>query len=159
MHSDNQEGMARFQMVPLRVKEKMLSQAYAISKSEFFNLKIGNAMFQTLRLTNIRLKGAAKKLACCYLYLQNIEYLQKTVARILRINKRYNISFENNENMYKFLLCDEKNILCVHQICETCSFFSQFSRLKRTFSQLKCTDDCLKKTKNCVTHKVKYLQY
>ena len=159
MHSDNQEGMARFQMVPLRVKEKMLSQAYAISKSEFFNLKIGNAMFQTLRLTNIRLKGAAKKLACCYLYLQNIEYLQKTVARILGINKRYNISFENNENMYKFLLCDEKNILCVHQICETCSFFSQFSRLKRTFSQLKCIDDCLKKTKNCVTHKVKYLQY
>lgn len=133
MHSDNQEGMARFQMVPLRVKEKMLNQAYAISKSEFFNLKIGNVMFQTLRLTNICLKGAAKKLACCYLYLQNIEYLQKTVARILRINKRDNISFENNKNMYKFLLCDDKNILCVHQICETCSFFPNLAELKEHF--------------------------
>ena len=48
--------------------------------------------------------------------------------------------------MCKFLLCDDKNILCIHQICETCSSFPNLADFKRTFSQLHCSDGCLKKT-------------
>ena len=65
--------------------EKTLNQAYAMLKSEFCNLKIGKTTFQTLRPRNVRLKGAAKRLVCC-LYHQNIEYLQKATAHVLRIN-------------------------------------------------------------------------
>ena len=104
---------------PLRVMEKILNQAYAMFKSEFCNLKIEKTTFQTLRPINVYLKSAAKRLMCCCLYHQNIEYLQKAVAPILRINKRDTINFDNNENMCKFLLCDDKSILCIHQICET----------------------------------------
>ena len=139
--------------------EKTLNQAYATFKSEFCNFKIGKTTFQTLRPKNVRLKGAAKRQVCCCLYYQNIEYLQKAVAHILRINKRDTTNFNNNENMCKFLLCDNKNILWIHQICETCSSFPKLANFKRTFSQLHCSDDCSKKTKNCVIHKVKRLQY
>ena len=62
---------------PLRVMEKTLNQAYAMFKSEFCNLKIGKTTFQTLRPRNVRLKGAAKRLVCCCLCHQNIEYLRK----------------------------------------------------------------------------------
>ena len=72
---------------PLCVMEKTLSQAYAIFKPEFCNMKIGNTTFQTLQPINIRLKGAAKQLPCYYLYHHNIEYLQKIVARILTIRE------------------------------------------------------------------------
>ena len=84
--------------------EKTLNQAYAMLKPEFFNLKIGKTTFQTLQPRNVHLKGAAKQLVCCCLYHQNIEYLQKAVAHILRINKRDTKNFDNNENMCKFLL-------------------------------------------------------
>ena len=79
--------------------------------SEFCNLKIGKTTFQTLRPRNVHLKDAAKQLVCCCLYHQSIEYLQKAVADILRINKRDTTNFDNNENMCKFLLCDDKNIV------------------------------------------------
>ena len=65
---------------PLRVMEKTLNQAYAMFRSEFRNLKTGKTTFQTLRPRNVRLKGAAKRLVCCCLCHQNIEYLQKAVA-------------------------------------------------------------------------------
>ena len=139
--------------------EKTLNQTFAMFKSEFCNLKIGKTIFQILRPGNVCLKGAAKRLVCCCLYHQNIEYLQKAVAHILRINKRDTTNFGNNKNICKFLLCDDKNILCINQICETCSSFPELSDFIRTFSQLHCSDDCLKKTKNCVTHKVKCRQY
>ena len=106
--------------------EKTLNQAYAMFKSEFCNLKIEKTTFQTLRPVNVYLKGAAKRLMCCCLYHQNIEYLQKAVAPILRINKRDTINFDNNENMCKFLLWDDKSILCIHQICETCEHVCLF---------------------------------
>ena len=84
--------------------EKTLNQTFAMFKSEFCNLKIGKTIFQILRPGNVCLKGAAKRLVCCCLYHQNIEYLQKAVAHILRINKRDTKNFDNNENMCKFLL-------------------------------------------------------
>ena len=37
--------------------------------------------------------------------------------------------------------------------------FPKLADFERTFSQLHCNDDCLNKTENCVTHKVKCLQY
>ena len=61
--------------------------------------------------------------------------------------------------MCEFFLCDDKNIMCIHQICETRPSFPKLADFKRTFSQLHCNDYYLKKTKNCVTHEVKCLQY
>ena len=47
--------------------------------------------------------------------------------------------------MCEFFLCDDKNIMCIHQICETRPSFPKLADFKRTFSQLHCNDYYLKK--------------
>ena len=74
-----------FQWKSIRVMELSLLQAFHPFKTEHSQFKVEKLTFQLLRPRNTRLKAAAKRLVCCCTY-QNIDYLGKTITRILKFN-------------------------------------------------------------------------
>ena len=64
-----------FERKSICVMELLLLQAFHQFKTEHPEFKVGKSSFQLLRPENIRLKADAKRLVCCCMYHQNIDYL------------------------------------------------------------------------------------
>ena len=111
---------------PLRVMEKTLKEAYSQFQKENPQIKVGKTSFIKLRPKNVRMKSSAKRLVCGCTYHQNIEYIRKTVSRVLNVNKDNSECFDSNENLCRFILCNDKKI-CINQKCSKCFNFPKLS--------------------------------
>ena len=98
--------------------ELSLLQAFHQFKTEHPGVKVGKSTFQLPRPKNIRLKSAAKQLVCCCMYHQNVDYLRKTITRVLKFNKENSDLFTSNESLSSFVFCDSNSMLCINQKCE-----------------------------------------
>ena len=115
-----------FQRKSIRVMELSLFPAFHQFKTEHPEFKVGKSTFQFLRPKNVRLKAAAKRLVCCCTYHQNIDYLPKTITRVLKFNKEYSDLFTSNDN-----LCNFRNfvnfVLINLNICKFNKFYIMFN--------------------------------
>ena len=136
--------------VAIRVMEKTLFQAYRLFKESHPEKVVSRRKFEKLR----QLKRAAR-LVCCCTYHVNFMYLTKCVSRIILAKQKDSFNFSSNENLCKFLLCDDKNIRCITQQCNECKYFKKLD----LFKELHCSKVCFENKSNCENHKIKVLQF
>ena len=121
----------------IRIMELSPLKAFHQFKTEHPEFKVGKSTSQLLRPKNIRLKAAAKRLVCCCTYHQNIDYLRKTITRVLKFNKENSDLFTSNENLCSFVLCDNNSMLCINQKCEDCKDFPKLTQYNADFKMQK----------------------
>ena len=130
-----------FQRKSIRVMELSLLQAFHQFKTEHPEFKVGKSTFQLFRPKNVRLKAVAKRLVYCCTYHQNIDYLRKTITRVLKFNKEIFDLFTSNDNLCNFVLCDSNSMLCINQKCEDSKDFPKLTQYNAEFfSRLKCSN-------------------
>ena len=94
------------------------------------------------------------------MYPENIDYLHKTITRVLKFNKENSHLFTSNENLCSFVLCDSNSMLCINQKCEDAKDFSKLMQYNAAFfSSLNAVRFYFKNGADCTDHKVKCLQY
>ena len=150
--------LGNFERIPIRIMELTLHQSYTKFCTIHPELKVDRRSFEKLRPRYVRLKRCAQRLVCACFYHFNIDYLRKSLAKVLKLNDIPCDFLDSNENMVNYLLCDQSSILCILGRCSSCK---DFLKLNTIFEGVKCSKECRQKDVDCVTfvHTVKTKQF
>ena len=151
-------SLGNYERISIQIMEVTLRQCYTKFCAAHPEMKIDRCTFEKLRPKYVRLKRCAQRLVCACSYHLNIDYLRRSLSKLLKMNDVESDFLSTNEKLCDFLLCG-KNVRCIMGNCSVCKDFSKLKSLNST--DIKCSKECCVRNIDCTSlgHTIKTKQF